>query len=109
MIVNNKFITSDQDKTGKHIEMNINQSNQVHGSAVTSAKSSNAVGVELREMDDSNLNLVEKMENDVGYRKFKSICGGELTRQICLTRRNYFFLQILKIKTKNCWRREQIS
>lgn len=48
-----------------------------------------AVGVEMREMDDSNVNLEGIAKTDVEYRKFihknseqfKSICGGEF---ICL-------------------------
>lgn len=83
----------DRDEVGERIEMNTNQypnyqSNQAHGDAATSAESSNtygAVGAETGEEDDSNDNLEEKTEKDVGYRKFfynnseqfKSICGGE--------------------------------
>lgn len=82
-----------QEEDAERIEMNTSQypnyqSNQMHGGVPTSAESSNtygAVGAEVGEEDDLNDNLEEKMDKDVGYRKFlynnseqfKSICGGE--------------------------------
>lgn len=93
-----------RDEGAERIEMNTNQypnyhSNQIYGGEADTAESSNTYGVagtELGAEDDLNDNLDEKIDNDVGYRKFiynnseqfKSICGGEfLFSEI----KNYFF------------------